>query len=72
MIPNVSSFIIYTMYKNKNQSRLEPSKRPILWAKRKIMLFLTAFMIGMSNGMNVGDNMTHNKQNQTEQHHKKD
>lgn len=72
MIPNVSSFIIYTMYKNKNQSRLEPSKRPILWAKRKIMLFLTAFMIGMSNGMNVGDNMTQNKQNQTEQHHKKD
>lgn len=29
-------------------------------------------MVGMSNGMNVGDNMMHNKQNQTEQHHKKD
>ena len=60
------------MYKNKNQSRLEPSNRPILWAKRKIMLFITAFMIGMSNGINVGDNMMHNKQNQTEQQDKKD
>lgn len=72
MIPNVQSFSIYTMYKHNNKIRLEPSKRPILWAKRKIMLFLTAFMVGMSNGMNVGDNMMHNKQNQTEQHHKKD
>ena len=29
-------------------------------------------MIGMSNGMNVGDNMMHKKQNQTEQQDKKD
>ena len=43
------------MYKHKNKTRLEQSKRPILWAKRKIMLIITAFMIGMSNGMNVGD-----------------
>ncbi|UQD55141.1 hypothetical protein [Flavobacterium sp. K5-23] len=55
------------MYKHKNQSRLEQSKRPILWAKRKLMLLLTAFMIGMSNGMNVGDTKVHGKQNQTEQ-----
>ncbi|WP_367755251.1 hypothetical protein [Flavobacterium sp. WC2430] len=66
------SFIIYTMYKHKNQSRLEQSKHPILWAKRKIMLFLTAFMIGMSNGINVCENRIHNKPYQTEQHHKKD
>lgn len=60
------------MYKHKNQSRLEQSKQPILWAKRKIMIILTAFMIGMSNGMNVGDTIIHGKQNQTEQQDKKD
>jgi hypothetical protein len=60
------------MYKHKNQSRLDQSKRPILWAKRKIMLLLTAFMIGMSNGMNISDTMIHNNQNQTEQQDKKD
>jgi hypothetical protein len=60
------------MYKHNNKYRLEKSKRPILWAKRKIMLMLTAFMIGMSNGMNVGDNMIHRNQNQTEQQDKKD
>lgn len=58
------------MYKHKNKSRLEQSNRPILWAKRKIMLIITAFMIGMSNGMNVGDNMIHGNQNHTEQHKK--
>jgi hypothetical protein len=55
------------MYKHKNQSRLDQSKRPILWAKRKIMLLLTAFMIGMSNGMNVGDHNINGNPNQTEQ-----
>jgi hypothetical protein len=39
----------------KTIQRLESSKRPTLWIKRKLMLFITAFMIGMSNGMNVGD-----------------
>lgn len=33
---------------------------------------LTAFMIGMSNGMNVGETMIHGNQNQTEQQDKKD
>jgi hypothetical protein len=60
------------MYKHNNKTRLEQSKHPILWAKRKIMLIITAFMIGMSNGMNVGDNMIHGNQNQTEQQDKKD
>ena len=60
------------MYKHKNKSRLEKSKRPILWAKRKIILMLTAFMIGMSNGMNVGDESALRKQHHTEQQDKKD
>ena len=60
------------MYKHKTKTRLEESKRPIHWAKRKIMLIITAFMIGMSNGMNVGDHTIHGNQNQTEQQDKKD
>ncbi|MDP3681026.1 MAG: hypothetical protein Q8R22_09340 [Flavobacterium sp.] len=58
------------MYKHKTKKRLEESKRPIHWAKRKIMLIITAFMIGMSNGMNVGDHTIHGNQNHTEQHKK--
>jgi hypothetical protein len=58
------------MYKHNNKARLEQSNRPILWAKRKIMLIITAFMIGMSNGMNVGDSTIHGNQNHTEQHKK--
>ncbi|MBC5840047.1 hypothetical protein H8R23_01400 [Flavobacterium sp. F-380] len=60
------------MYKQKKQSRLEQSTQPILWAKRKIILILTAFMIGMASGMNVGDSLPHQKQNQSEQQDKKD
>jgi hypothetical protein len=30
--------------------------------KRKLMLFITAFMIGMSNGMNIGDESALRKQ----------
>jgi hypothetical protein len=58
------------MYKHKTKTRLEESKRPLHWAKRKIMLIITAFMIGMSNGMNVGDPTIHGNQNHTEQHKK--
>ena len=36
------------------------------------MLFITAFMIGMSNGMNVGDETSLRKQHHTEQQDKKD
>jgi len=60
------------MYKHKNKTRLEESKRPILWAKRKIMLILTAFMIGMSTGMNIGENTINRNQNHMEQRDKKD
>tara|TARA_R110000868_G_scaffold15373_7_gene70116 strand:- start:58590 stop:58715 length:126 start_codon:yes stop_codon:yes gene_type:complete len=40
--------------------------------KRKLMLFITAFMIGMSNGMNIGDESVLRKQHHTEQQDKKD
>jgi hypothetical protein len=60
------------MYKHNNTTRLESSKRPTLWIKRKLMLFITAFMIGMSNGMNIGDESVLRKQHHTEQQDKKD
>jgi hypothetical protein len=58
------------MYKHDKKTRLEKSKQPTHWLKRKIMLIITAFMIGMSNGMNTGDNLILKKQNHTEQHKK--
>ncbi len=58
------------MYKHNNKTRLENSKQPTHWLKRKIMLIITAFMIGMSNGMNKGDNIILKNQNHTEQHKK--
>ncbi|PZX94207.1 hypothetical protein DOS84_06175 [Flavobacterium aquariorum] len=60
------------MYKHNNKTRLEKSKQPILWAKRKFILIITAFMVGMSNGLSEGDTMINSSQNQIEQQHKKD
>ena len=59
------------MYKN-NKTRLEKTKRLLLWIKRKIILIITAFMVGMSNGLNEGDTMLNGNQNHTEQQNKKD
>jgi hypothetical protein len=59
------------MYK-PNKTRLEKSKHLILWLKRKIILIITALMVGMSNGMNDGDTMIIGNQNHIEQQHKKD
>ncbi|PWA07677.1 hypothetical protein [Flavobacterium laiguense] len=58
------------MYKHKNKTRLAESKRPILWIKRKIILIITALMLGMSNGMNAENKMINGNQNHTEQQKK--
>ncbi|OXA68387.1 hypothetical protein B0A67_20600 [Flavobacterium aquidurense] len=58
------------MYKHKKQKRLEQSKRPLHWIKRKLIVIITAFMLGMSNGMNVHDEALKGNQNYTEQHKK--
>ncbi|MFG4004338.1 hypothetical protein [Flavobacterium aquidurense] len=58
------------MYKHKKQKRLEQSKRPLHWIKRKLIVLITAFMLGMSNGMNVHDEALKGNQNYTEQHKK--
>jgi hypothetical protein len=59
------------MYKHKNKTRLAQSKRPLHWLKRKILVIMTAIMLGMANGMNTEDQSIKGKQNYTE-HHKKD
>jgi hypothetical protein len=58
------------MYKHKTTTRLERSKRPLHWIKRKFIVIITAFMLGMSNGMNVHDEVFKGGQNYTEQHKK--
>jgi hypothetical protein len=60
------------MYKQKNKTRLEKSKRPVLWLKRKLILIMTAFMLGMSNGMDMEDRTMNGNQIHTEQQDKKD
>lgn len=60
------------MYKQKNKNHLEKSKPFIHWIKRKIILIITAFMLGMSNAMYDEDKMINGNQNYTEQEQKKD
>jgi hypothetical protein len=60
------------MYKHKNKTRLERSKRPLLWIKRKLLLIMTAFMLGMANGMNAEDRTLNGSFVQTEQQDKKE
>jgi hypothetical protein len=58
------------MYKHNNKNRLEKSKQKSHWLKRKLMIIITAFMVGMANGMNTRDNLVLKNQNQTEQNKK--
>lgn len=58
------------MYKQNNKKRLEQSKLPLHWIKRKFIVIITAFMLGMSNGMNVHDEALKGNQNYIEQHKK--
>ncbi|WP_167330299.1 hypothetical protein [Flavobacterium denitrificans] len=56
------------MYKQTKNSRLEQSKRPFLhWIKRKFIIIITAFMLGMANGMNAEDRSISGSFVQTEQ-----
>lgn len=60
------------MYKQKNKTCLGKSKHLVHWIKRKIILIITAFMLGMSNAMYDEDKMINGNQNYTEQEQKKD
>lgn len=58
------------MYKQNHKTCLEKSKRPLFWIKRKLILIMTAFMLGMANGMNAEETTIKGSQNYTEQHKK--
>ena len=60
------------MYKQKNTTPLERSKQIAYWIKRKLLLIITAFMLGVSNVINEEDRMLNGNQNYTEQEQKKD
>lgn len=60
------------MYKQKNKTNLEKPKHIGHWIKRKLILIITAFMIGMSNAMYDEDKMTDENQYRIEQKDKKD
>ena len=69
---NVKPFIITKMYKQKNKTDLEESKHVGHWIKRKFILIITAFMIGISNAMYEEDKSTNENQYRIEQKDKKD
>lgn len=60
------------MYKQKNKTYLEKSKHFVHWIKIKMILIMTAVMLGMSNAMHDEDKMIHGNQDYTEQEQKKD
>ncbi|MCF6308840.1 MAG: hypothetical protein L3J09_12940 [Flavobacteriaceae bacterium] len=60
------------MIKKKNKTHLEKFKHFSHWVKIKIILIITAFMLGMSNAMYDEDKMINRNQNYTEQEQKKD
>ncbi|MGJ8745376.1 hypothetical protein [Polaribacter sp.] len=57
------------MYKNKKC--LEESKQTIYWIKKKLLLIISAFMLGMSNSLNNEDKSVFGSQNIIEQRDKK-
>ncbi len=60
------------MYKQNNKTHLEKFKHFVQWIKRKLILIITAFMIGISNAMYDEDKMANENQYHTEQKDKKD
>jgi hypothetical protein len=60
------------MYTQKRNTRLEKCSRPIYWLKRKILLIITAFMIGMSNSINEEDRSIFGNDVKIEQQDKKE
>lgn len=58
------------MYKQNHKKSLTQSKQPLHWLKRKIIVILTAFMLGMANEMHTEDTRINGNQNYTEQHKK--
>lgn len=62
------------MYKQTKNNRSRSVKResPIRWAKRKIILFFSALMIGMSNAIYDEDKVINGGQDKIEQRENND
>ncbi|MEE9407013.1 MAG: hypothetical protein V3V28_02940 [Polaribacter sp.] len=60
------------MYNKKKNTRFKKTKRPIYWLKKKILLIITAFMLGMSNSINEEDKSVFGSHYTIEQQDKKD
>jgi hypothetical protein len=60
------------MYKQKNKTNLGKSKHIGHWIKRKIILIITAVMLGMSNAMYDEDKIVNGNQYHTEHKDTKD
>jgi hypothetical protein len=60
------------MYKNKKNTRLETSRRPLYWLKLKLLSIITALMLGMSNSLNDEDKSIFDNQYHIEQQDKRD
>lgn|GEM_PF-1332687 len=60
------------MYKQKNKIHLEQSKHFIRWIKRKLIIIITAFMIGISNALYDEDKIGHQNHQHTEQNDKEE
>lgn len=60
------------MYKQNHKTASDKSGQPLLWLKRKILLILTAFMLGLANGMDMEDRTIKGNHIHTEQQDKKD
>jgi len=60
------------MYKQKKNTHLEKYSRPIYWLKRKILIIITAFMLGISNSINEEDKSIFGNDIKIEQQDKKE
>lgn len=59
------------MYKQKNKTDLRKSKHLLYWLKRKLLLIITAFMLGMSNSINEENKSVFGDKYKIEQQDKK-
>ncbi|MFK5973549.1 MAG: hypothetical protein QM485_09725 [Flavobacteriaceae bacterium] len=70
---NIKSFIVNTLYTLKNvvYSIFKTAIAAMQWSKRKILLIIAAFMIGMSDVILEEDKTVNTTQNQTEHQDRK-
>lgn len=60
------------MYKQTNKTFLEKSKNLVYWIKRKLLLIITAFMLGFYNVIYEEDKMINGNQHHIEQEQEED